>query len=122
LVFVLLHLAFRNKLPVMLSGLDGLLFFCTGLLGVLLIFMWVATDHSMTKNNFNLLWAWPSHLIFSFLINSQKAWVKKYFLFTAIGGLLVLTLWFFLPQQLNIALIPFVILLIFRATVRYYKS
>ncbi len=122
LVFVLLHLAFRNKLPVMLSGLDGLLFFCTGLLGVLLIFMWVATDHSMTKNNFNLLWAWPSHLIFSFLINSQKAWVKKYFLFTAIGGLLVLTLWFFLPQQLNIALIPFVILLIFRAIVKYYKS
>ncbi len=122
LFFLLLHVAFYKKLPLMLSGLDGLLFFCTGMLGFLLIFMWVATDHSMTKNNYNLLWAWPAHLIISFFISSNKIWVKKYFLFTAICGLLVLGVWFFLPQQLNVSLIPFVILLIFRALVRYFKN
>ena len=120
--FILLHVAFQKKWPVMLSGLDGILFFSTGLLGILLIFMWAATDHSMTKNNYNLLWALPTHLVISFFIASNKSWVKKYFLFTAIAGLIALAIWFFLPQQLNISLIPFVILIIFRATVRYFKS
>ena len=120
--FILLHIAFNKKWPVMLAGLDGLLFFSTGLLGVLLIFMWVGTDHSMTKNNYNLLWALPSHLVISFFINSKKNWVKKYFGFTIIAGLVTLACWFFLPQQMNNALIPFVGLLIFRATVRYFKK
>ena len=120
--FVLLHIAFSKKWPVMLAGLDGLLFFCTGILGVLLIFMWVGTDHSMTKNNYNLLWALPSHLVISFFISSKKIWVKKYFGFTYIAGLLTLICWFFLPQQMNNALIPFVGLLIFRAMVRYFKK
>jgi Domain of unknown function (DUF4105) len=120
--FIVLHFALNKKLPLMMSGLDGLLFFCTGLLGILLIFMWVATDHSMTKNNYNLLWSWPTHLIISFFINSGKPWVKKYFLFTAIGGMLLLVAWPFLPQQLNLSLIPFVMLLIYRAATRYFKS
>lgn len=106
----------------MLSGFDGMLFFITGLLGFLLIFMWVATDHSMTKNNYNLLWALPSHLIISILVNSKKNWVRKYFGFTALAGVLLLLSWFFLPQQMNNALIPFVALLIFRAGVRYLKN
>jgi hypothetical protein len=105
----------------MLSGFDGLLFFSTGLLGFLLIFMWLATDHSMTKNNYNLLWALPTHLFISFFINSKKNWVRKYFGFTALAGTLLLFCWFFLPQQMNNALIPFVVLLIFRDTVLYFK-
>ncbi len=120
--FVLMHITFTKKWPVMMAGLDGLLFFSTGLLGVLLIFMWVGTDHSMTKNNYNLLWALPSHLVISFFINSKKNWVKKYFGFTIIAILITLISWFFLPQQMNNALIPFVGLLIFRATVRYFKK
>jgi hypothetical protein len=121
IIFILLHFLLKNRLPVMLSGFDGLLFFCTGLLGFLLIFMWLATDHSMTKNNYNLLWALPTHLFISFFINSKKNWVRKYFGFTALAGTLLLFCWFFLPQQMNNALIPFVVLLIFRATVKYFK-
>ncbi len=98
-----------------LQGFDGLLFFCTGALGIVLIFMWFGTVHSMTKNNFNLLWAWPTHLLMSFFVNSKNKWVKKYFAFTTIALVLVLLSWFFLPQHLNPALIPFVLLLIYRS-------
>jgi hypothetical protein len=119
--FILIHVAFHKKWPLMLSGLDGLLFFCTGLLGCLLIFMWIGTDHSMTKDNYNLIWALPSHIFISLFINSKKKGVKKYFLVSAIAGLLVVGTWFFWPQQLNIALIPFVLLLTFRSLVRYFK-
>jgi len=98
-----------------LLGFDTLFFLCIGLLGIILIFMTTATDHSMTKNNFNLLWAWPTHLIITFFVNSTKNWVKKYFVFTTVVLVLVLLAWFFLPQHLNPALIPIVLLLIYRS-------
>ena len=120
--FVLLHLVLRKKLPVTLGGMDGLLFFLTGALGILLIFMWVATDHSMTKDNYNLLWAWPTHLVISFFIHSRKSWVRYYFLLSASGCLIVLGAWAFIPQQLNVALIPFVILLLFRSVARVIEN
>lgn len=100
---------------VFLQGFDGLLFFVTGALGILLIFMWAATDHQMCKNNFNLLWALPTHAIAAFFVSSKKNWVKKYFRFTALVLMLVLISWMFLPQQMNNGLIPFIVLLIYRS-------
>ena len=98
-----------------LTGLDGLIFFLTGTLGIILIFMWLGTDHSMCKNNFNLLWAFPPHFIMAFFVNSKKVWVKKYFGFNSALVILLLISWFFLPQQLNPGLIPFVLLLLYRS-------
>ena len=105
-----------------LLGFDGLLFFLTGALGVVLIFMWTATDHSMCKNNFNLLWAWPTHLIGAFLINSTKRWAKFYFGITTVLYSLLLLVWFFLPQQLNIALIPIVLIILYRSALKYFRK
>jgi hypothetical protein len=83
--------------------------------------MWLGTDHAMCKGNYNLLWAWPMHAIVAFFINSKKQWVKKYLVITAVGLVLVLLSWFFLPQQLNNALIIICLLLLFR-TVRKYMA
>ena len=118
LLFVLLSLSKNKNVQMLLKGLDGVLFFLTGLLGFILIFMWTSTDHSMTKDNYNLLWAWPTHLVISFFINNNKGFVKKYFLATAVGLALVLLAWAFLPQQMNNALIPFVLLLLYRSAMR----
>ena len=120
--FVLLQVVFYKKLPLLIVGLDGLLFFTTGVLGILLIFMWAGTDHSMTKDNYNLLWAWPTHAIISFFIKSEKTWVRQYFLVTAVAGMLLLCTWFFLPQKLNISLLAFVMLIIYRSAVRYKSN
>lgn len=38
----------------------------TGLLGVLILIMWFATDHQTCAQNFNLLWALPTNLLFLF--------------------------------------------------------
>jgi len=115
-IFIVLLGYTKNKFAqAFLYGFDGLFFFLTGLLGIILIFMWFGTDHSMTKNNFNLIWAWPTHTIMAFFINSKKNWVQKYFKFTAVALLAVLISWFFLPQQMNNALIPIVLLLIYRS-------
>jgi len=101
-----------------LLSFDGLLFFSVGFFGILFIFMWICTDHSLCKDNYNLLWAWPTHFIIAFFVSSKKNFVKKYFGFTAIFLALLLLIWFFLPQQMNNALLPIVLLLIYRSTAR----
>jgi hypothetical protein len=100
---------------------DGFLFFLTGLLGLILVLMWTSTDHSMTKVNFNLLWAWPFHMLIAFMLNSKKRWVKQYLHFYSLLMCLLLLAWFFLPEKMNNALIPFVLTVAYRARIRSMK-
>lgn len=60
--------------------LDAILFFTTGLIGVFLLLLWFATDHSTTVNNYNLLWAFPLSLpLFVTIAKKQpKKWLSKY--------------------------------------------
>ena len=120
IVIALISLSKNKFAQRFLQGFDGLLFFCTGVLGIILIFMWFGTDHSMTKNNFNLLWAWPMHIVIAFFVNSNKSWVKKYFALTSVALVLVLLAWFFLRQHLNVSLIPFVLLMIYRSATKVF--
>jgi hypothetical protein len=119
LLIILLDLSKQKWALAFLSGFDGLLFFLTGAIGILLIFMWTGTDHTMTKGNYNLLWAWPTHAVAAFFINSKKHWIKKYLMLTSIGLVIVLLSWFFLPQQLNNSLILICVLLLFRSVKKY---
>jgi hypothetical protein len=45
---------------------DFIFFFLLGLVGLLLVFMWFGTDHALCANNYNLLWALPTHLVAAF--------------------------------------------------------
>ena len=94
---------------------DFIFFLKLGLLGVLLVFMWFGTDHAMCKNNFNLLWALPVHLPMSFFVFSRKEWVRTYFRFIFFYSLALVIAWFFLPQQMNPALLPVVGIVIARS-------
>lgn len=85
---------------------DFMLFLIIGLLGVLILFMWFGTDHAMCKNNYNLLWALPTHLPVALFLFSQKKWISSYFRFNFIYSVVLLVAWFLLPQQFNMALLP----------------
>jgi hypothetical protein len=106
------------KRPAIQKGLrvfDRVLFFILGLLGCLFLFMWFGTDHKQTTENYNLFWAWPIHLAVVFILYSGRSWVKRYLsVYMLVLGLL-LVLWRWLPQELNPALVPIIILLIFRS-------
>ena len=97
---------------------DFFLFLKIGLLGVLLLFMWFGTNHAMCKDNFNLLWALPTHLPAAFLLWSKKEWVKKYFRFIYFYSIALVALWFVLPQQLNISLLPIMGMILVRSYCR----
>lgn len=94
---------------------DLLFFLVLGLVGLLILFMWIGTDHKVTQNNWNILWAFPLDVVVVPFILSGKRWVKGYFLGMAILCVLLLIGWFFLPQQMNNAFLPVVVLIIFRS-------
>ena len=95
---------------------DAVLFGMIGLIGLLLLLLWIATDHKAAANNFNLLWALPTHLVvfFWFWKENKPKWFVTYFKVIGIIQLILILCWFVLPQQLNVFLIPIVILLVVR--------
>ena len=122
LMIFLISLSKSKFSTIFLIGFDHVFFFIIGLLGILLILMWVATDHTMTKNNFNLIWALPTHTLASFFITSNKNYAKRYFLFTMILMIALLISWLLLPQEMNNSLLPIVLLIFYRSYARHNKK
>ncbi len=99
--------------------LDSVLFLLTGLLGILMLILWLARVDNVCRNNYNLLWALPTHAIIAFVVHKQKTWIKYYWLGTAILNALLLLSWKWLPQEMNSSLLLLVIILLFRSIVRW---
>ena len=112
----------KKKLFFGLTFFDTIFFLLIGFLGCLFVFMWFGTDHIMTKQNYNLLWALPTHIIGAVFIRRKSNLAKSYFLGTAIISLLSLLFWSLLPQQLNTALIPIVVLIAIRSAHLFYTK
>jgi len=106
---VLLSMSRQQWAQRCLSVADFFLFFTTGLLGLLLVFMWTGTDHASCRDNLNLAWALPSHLIAAFRRSSHTKLVRGYFQSVFLLSILIAVGWNFLPQQLNSALFPLVL-------------
>ena len=122
LLFFVLSRSTNNMAVKSLNFLDAFLFFTIGLLGMIFVLMWVGTDHYMMKNNYNLLWAWPMHIIYAFFINRKTKRIATYSLITSIFLVLLLCSWFFLAQKMHYALIPLVMLMIYRSSVRFFTA
>jgi hypothetical protein len=106
----------KNKTAQTLTKVfDVLLFLKTGLIGCLLLFMWFGTDHKSCAVNYNLLWALPTHLIAAFTVWKRPKGLSQYFTASSVLYCLLLITWLWLPQQLNPAFIPVVLLLLFRS-------
>lgn len=100
---------------IFLKVFDVLFFAIVGLIGLLILFMWFGTDHAMCRENFNLLWALPTHFIVAFFLFSKRSWVNSYFRFIFFYTIALLLAWFFLPQQFNTALLPVVGIILLRS-------
>ncbi|MBI2284938.1 MAG: DUF4105 domain-containing protein [Bacteroidetes bacterium] len=106
----------KNKIAVKLSTLfDLVLFLGTGLIGCLLLFMWLGTNHSACAANYNLIWAMPLNLVAAFAVWKRPGWFRKYMSVYALLLLAILLSWFWLPQQLNTGFLPIILLLLARS-------
>ena len=96
--------------------LDVMIFSITGLIGVVILLLWFATDHTATAYNYNLLWAFAFNLLF--IPTLLKKRVKKRFIgylkFLLILLFLMALHWSTGVQSFNIGILPLWIALIVR--------
>jgi hypothetical protein len=96
--------------------IDYLLFSVVSIFGLWFVFLWFGTEH-LSKNNWNLLWAFPLHIPLIFLTGKTKLEypLSRLYRFLAVLHALTLVFWFVIPQPLHPALVPLLITLILRS-------
>lgn len=115
LVIAVLSFLTRRSWSLFLKIFDFFFFFTVGTIGILILFMWFGTDHAMCRNNFNLLWALPTHLPVAFMLFNKKNWINTYFRFIFFYTIALLLAWSFLPQQFNTTLLFVVGIILIRS-------
>lgn len=98
---------------------DRFFFFMLGLLGLLLLTLWIIRIDTVCRDNFNLLWALPSHIYIAFVLNRNKGRVRKYFRVTMVITILLAISLVMLPQQMNLDLYPILCIILARS---YFRS
>jgi len=102
----------------------GLVLFIVGILGLVLIFMWVGTDHQATKSNFNIIWANPLHLITFITLFWTKMIqkLKHYYLSMSVILFSLVLFWIVLPQEFHSSTSPIILSLTMVYFFLYSKS
>ena len=120
-LIICVFLSFRQiKYSLLYIYFDFTVFFISGVIGVLLIYLWFFTDH-LSSFNYNLIWAFPFNLIFSFLLifNFKSNLTRWYTIIISAVLFSLLILWNFLPQNLNDILVFFVLGMLLRVFSNY---
>ncbi len=101
---------------------DKLLFSIVGIAGLIVTFLVFFSEHPVTSPNWNLAWLHIAHLFIAvlFWVKSMKKVVYYYhFINFAVLSLFLLS-WWFIPQQLPLATIPFIMSLWLRSGSNFF--
>lgn len=111
LILLLTYKDFQKKKQTKI--IDFLLLFSTGLVGLLVFLLWFATDHSTTKDNYNILWAFLPNIYFAFYVYKpqRENALKKYYVLLLLLLALLLIFWIWKIQIFNLAFIPIIAML-----------
>lgn len=90
-----------------LNAYFNAIFIITGLLGLLVFFLWFMTDHSTTKNNLNILWLVPLNLLVPLF--GKRSWMKKYLKAYLFILIVILASFNWFPQAFESAFIPLIL-------------
>lgn len=114
LLAVTVLLSFSKKMSIPLRFFDVFFFMILGLLGCLMLFMWFGTEHKVCAWNLNLLWAFPLHLIFAFMIPRNSKNVALYAKYA--GWLLIGAIFYnyFASQKYIAEVTPLILLILWR--------
>lgn len=114
-LFVLSLILYFTKSKKALLIFDIVFFTMIGLCGLLITSLWIARVDDVCRNNMNVIWALPTHLVALFFIRKKDAWIKYYFLITAMLAFILLIGFHWWPQKMDSAVQPLLAIIIFRA-------
>ncbi|WPR75285.1 DUF4105 domain-containing protein [Algoriphagus sp. NG3] len=104
-------------------GFDVVFFGVLGIIGLVMSLLWIYSLIPSTKWNWNILWAFPGHLVLAvaLLKNTIKPWLLKYLLFALIMADASVVFWILGWQSFHPSLIPLLLVLILRTNYLYYN-
>ena len=103
LIIVLIYKSSKIQLPI---------FLITGITGLLILIVWLLTEHDELKNNFNLLWCNPLYTLSTFLLIKNNVKYQMYLsiiLLIMIIGIIII--WITQTQSWEIGFLPIVLIL-----------
>lgn len=112
-VFFITFILTVFRIPFLTKFWDSLILLTFSILGLLICFLWFATEHGSMRSNYNILWANPLLIIFIITMLFTKLhhrFTKIYlgmailYFFVIIGSMLI-------PQEFNTAFTPLILLL-----------
>lgn len=123
LILLSIILTLKKKRPAQkaLQIFDIVLFSLLGLIGLIMLYVWIFRVDEVCRNNINIFWALPTHLAAVFFLRKNPSWLKYYFLITAVIASILLIGFVWWPQQMNSAVAPLLILVIFRSFHQFIK-
>ena len=98
-----------------LAIFDTIFFLALGVFGILMAALWIFRIDTVCRNNLNLLWALPTHIIAPFFMHRNTMFKIKYFQVVFWISIVLAFTWFFIPQQINNAVGPIILLIIIRS-------
>jgi hypothetical protein len=96
---------------------DNVSLIVTGMLGFLLLFMWLGTDHQSFSKNLNLVWAMPINLVLAFVSDRRREYVRKYFNVYSVLLIILMAVGILYDGVINFSLFPIIVLLSYRSWV-----
>lgn len=115
--FIILFITYKDyKSNHRSKWLDVVIFITTGLIGIVILLLWFATDHSATAFNYNLLWAFAINIFVTIQVvkNTPKKWFRRYVKFLLIMLVLMVFHWSMKLQVFALVLIPILVALAVR--------
>ncbi|WP_439185120.1 Lnb N-terminal periplasmic domain-containing protein [Carboxylicivirga taeanensis] len=99
-----------------LTAFNRIFLFLSGAVGALIFFLWFLSRHSVTGENFNILWAMPFNLFVAFFASwfFQTKLFKIYLIFLIICAAVPVVFGWLIPQYLPVMVYPLCLLLISR--------
>ncbi|WP_029901898.1 DUF4105 domain-containing protein [Prevotella sp. 10(H)] len=105
------YLAYKKQMLILGKVFDTLLFLVAGIAGCIIFFLMFFSEHPCTKPNWNIVWLNPLQFIVAllFFVKSLSKCIYYYHFINFVALLAFLLAWCLIPQQLEIAFIPFIL-------------
>ncbi|MCW3787856.1 DUF4105 domain-containing protein [Plebeiibacterium sediminum] len=100
----------KAQLNKVLRVFDRTLFMVVGFIGLLLLYLWLITDHQVTRYNLNILWSFPTFLIIGIKLAHSK-FIKLVMTLNLFLLVIFIVGWYIIPQSFPPATLPLAIIL-----------
>ena len=101
----------------MKNGLDYLIYGISGVMGLVMAWLALFSEHPAMSPNYNLLWALPINLLFALVLRVKKwrSLLKYYHVFISVWLILFICYSTFIPQQFHPAFYLLIVMILSRS-------